>query len=156
MNEFVSKKMGEVLAFARSGRDTLEKGEEAFLKLLDQEEIDEINEAFDELESRVVALAEEQEVIDDVEEGAEETLEKVTAMRDTYLDGSWDEESELLEWMGFYTGASLVHWRLIAGAAGALQFEELEKVSRDAIEFYTGLFVSDEETLQEIGAESVS
>jgi hypothetical protein len=34
-------------------------------------------------------------------------------MRDTYLEGKWDEADEVLEWTGFYTG-SLVDRRKLA------------------------------------------
>ncbi len=143
------------MAFARIGSDTLEKGKESFLKMLDQGGFSNMEKTFKDLEKKVREIAKEQDVEKEVEKESEETEKKVTEMRDTYIDGKWNQESEVLEWMGFYTGASLVHWKLISGAAESMKFEELMTVSRQAIGFYNNLFVSDEQTLKNIGASSV-
>jgi hypothetical protein len=155
MNEFIETKIGEVLAFARIGKDTLTKGKEGFMKILDQEKMDSLDKEFTELEQKVSTFAAEHDVTDKVEESAKETSEKVTSMRDTYIDGNWDESSEVLEWTGFYTGASLVHWRLVNGAAKSLKMADLESLGKEAIDFYSSLFSSDEKFLANIGAKSV-
>ena len=155
MNTFISDKMGEVMAFAVIGSDTMKKGKKAFRKMLNQADIDTMENIFDGLEEKIFTIAAEQDVVKEVEKQAKETGKKVTKMRDTYIGRNWDEESELLEWMGFYTGASLVHWKLISGAAKELGIKDLEKLSKQAIDFYNALFVSDEKTLREIGAANV-
>lgn len=152
MNTFISQKLGEVLAFARIGDDTLKKGREGFLKMLDEKEMEGLNGKFTELGNKVADFASKEGVGDEVEKEAKETEEKVRKMRDMYIDGNWNEESEVLEWMGFYTGAALVHWYLISGAGKSLGLSELESISKEAIEFYNSLFVTDEKTLQGLGA----
>jgi hypothetical protein len=155
MNTFISEKLGEVLAFARMGSDTLEKGTKCFLKMMPKKDFERMEMMFKELGMKVAAIAEEGGVMEDVGKEADKTGEKVTKMRDTYLKGVWDDESDLLEWMGFYTGASLVHWRLIQGAAKKMKFDDLAQVARQAVGFYDALFVSDEATLEKIGAAGV-
>lgn len=147
--------MGEVLAFARIGTDTMEKGEDGFSKLLSEGDIEDLKRAFNDLEHRIMAVAEADNALEEIEADSHAPEEKVLVMRDTYIGENWDDESDLLEWMGFYVGASLVHWHLIYGAAEALGFEELLAVARDAVDFYRTLFVSDERTLQDIGSASV-
>ncbi len=156
MNTFISHKLGEVIAFAEIGTDTLKKGQKGFAKMLDEKEIDDMKKMFSKLEKRLGEIAKEQGVEKEAKKKAAESKEKIIKMRDMYIDGKWDVVSELLEWTGFYAGASLVHWKLIAGAAKTMKFEELETVSRQAINFYDKLFVSDEEKLQKIGAERVA
>ena len=155
MNEFIQRKLGEVVAFARIGSDTMTKGEEGFSKILSEEDIEDLKRTFNDLENRLLSIAESEDVLSEVEADSRETEEKVLSMRDTYISEKWDDESELLEWMGFYNGAALVHLHLIYGAAETLGFEELLFIARDALEFYQSLFVSDERTLQDIGGASV-
>jgi hypothetical protein len=154
MNIFVAGKMGEVLAFARIGADTLRKGRKGFAKMLTKDEVQSMAKFFKTLEKQVLLLAREGDATEEVEEEASEAQAKIIKMRNTYIGRKWDEANELLEWMGFYTGAALVHWYLIAGAAKALHFKDLSKVSREAIDFYTSLFVSDEKKLHRIGAKA--
>lgn len=155
MNKFISGKLGEVLAFARIGNDTLKKGKKGFVSILGQKRFRGMEIVFMGLEEKVLAIAQEQKVAADVNKEAEKTQKKVMKMRNTYIGQKWDEESELLEWMGFYTGASLVHWKLISGAAQAAKIRALITASKEAIEFYGTLFIVDEKTLKKIGAAEV-
>jgi len=152
MNTFIAGKMGEVLAFARVGIDTLTKGREAFLKIFDASVLDAAADELKKLEASILALAKNEGRAEKVESGAQETANKVTKMRDTYLGGKWNEASEVLEWMGFYTGAALVHWYLLSGAGKAHGPAQLEELSTEALRFYTSLFAQDEKLLAKIGA----
>lgn len=125
MNKFIAGKMGEVLAFARIGADTLTKGKKGFAKMLKKSEIQFIGRFFKTLEAQVLILAKEEGAVAGVEKEAAKAQKKVTTMRNTYIGRKWDETDELLEWMGFYTGAALVHWYLIAGAAKASRLTDL-------------------------------
>jgi hypothetical protein len=154
MNTFVAGKLGEVLAFARIGSDTLEKGKKGFAKIMDEDRIDGAQLAFDDLEEAIEAYAAAKEVSEKVAASAKEAEKKITDMRDTYIDGKWDEESEVLEWMGFYGGAALVHWHLLAGASE--NDADLKKLSATALTCYSSLFVSDEKMLREIGARAAA
>lgn len=152
MNTFVSEKLGEVLAFSRAGKDTLEKGKKAFLGSIDEISLATLGKQFEEIESSIATLVTAENVSVAAFETAKHSADTITAMRDTYIEGKWSEESELLEWMGFYTGAALVHWQLIAGAAESLKHERLITLSTTAIAFYRALFVSDEKLLRKLGA----
>jgi hypothetical protein len=156
MNTFISSKLGEVLAFARVGKDTVQTGREGFLKFISDNELEDISEKCESLENSISAFATKNNVTDDVEEAAEEAEEKITDMRDEYIDGEWDAPDEVLEWMGFYTGAALVHWHLIMGAAESMGNEGLRTLAADAVDFYSGLFVQDEDILHSIGERAVS
>lgn len=152
MQEFIEGKLGEVLAFARLGSDTLQKGAAALSEVFDEKMLAEAGEAFDTLAENITNIASEESAGEAVESAAEETLSKVSDMRDTYIDNKWNESSEVLEWMGFYTGAALVHWYLIAGASNALGLEKLLALSQEAIALYSNLFAADERLLADIGA----
>src|SRR4051812_7468898 len=156
MNTFISKKLGEVLAFSRIGKDTVEEGKEGFLKILSESDLEEIGEKCDSLETGILAFAKKKHCVDEVEESAEETDKKVRDMRDEYVGGEWDQADEVLEWMGFYTGAALVHWHLIMGAAESLDQGDLRSLSAGAVDFYMGLFVQDEDILHQIGEKAVN
>lgn len=152
MNPFILEKIGEVLALARVGSDTCIKGKAAFEKILDTEEVSTLHESFIQLEKDILIFefdTDERTVIDN---SAKEAEIKITSMRDTYVDGQWDAEDEVLEWMGFYTGAALVHWELLAGTADAIVHVELQELSYSALDLYQDIFVSDEEFLREIGS----
>ncbi|HRH26181.1 MAG TPA: hypothetical protein PLF31_01775 [Candidatus Paceibacterota bacterium] len=153
MNTFVAKKIGEVLAFARVGKDTSKKGEKGFVEVLGEECHKDTIKQFGELEKRIVAISEEHGVTSVVEEKAKKTTEKVTAMRDVYVGDKWDDAGELLEWSGFYVGAAIVHWKLVHGAAKALTFEDLERLSKQSIDFYTSMLDSVGKMLEKIGGE---
>ncbi len=160
MNEFLQKKLGEVLAFARLGSDTLDKGREGFVQIMQPQELDTLKERFNNLEQKVAGFAAQEDVTQKVEESASKTQEKVSSMRDTYIGDSWNESSEVLEWMGFYTGASLVHWYLVQGAAqqGASvtpSLNTLGDIASEAIALYGSLFSADEKFLQGIGAKAM-
>jgi hypothetical protein len=156
MNEFILEKLGEVLAFARVGKDTLAKGETALRKVVNDKKIAKMVKELDNIERSVIAFALDKDGLGAVETKAEESSATLTDMRNTYVKNKWDENSEVLEWMGFYTGASLVHWYLLSGAGKKLKQAELKKISTHAIDFYTSLFVTDEKLLAKIGAATVS
>jgi hypothetical protein len=153
MNTFLANKLGEVLAFARSGVESLEMGKQGLMTLLSEELIDNAQDELQMLEESVAKVAQEAHDATEVEESATRTQEKIRDMRDRYLDGSWENPGEVLEWMGFSTGAALVHWYVLAGAARAHNNEDLKTVSDKAIQFYTSLFVLDEALLADIGAD---
>ncbi len=126
-----------------------------FLKFLSSSDLDEIVEKCESFESRIEDFATKAHCFDEVEASADETDEKVRDMRDEYIGGEWEEADEVLEWTGFYTGAALVHWHLIQGAAEAMDHMSLRELATDAIDFYNGLFVKDEDILHTIGEKAV-
>ncbi|MDQ5955355.1 MAG: hypothetical protein QG621_358 [Patescibacteria group bacterium] len=156
MNTTIALKLGEVLAFTRVGKESIDKGKEVLGEVLHEDKIEKISADFDLFAQKIEALAKADDVTGDVSTKARETEEKVRSMREIYLADGWDDESEVLEWMGFSTGAVLVHWYLLAGAAEALQHAELTQLTTEALEFYTSFFTTDEKTLKKLGAQKVS
>lgn len=151
MNTFVSKKLGEVLAFARVGTDTLDKAR-GLTKILEEEGLNSAREGLESLESSIISLPSLGDGDQDMDASSAESERTILDMRDTYIDGEWNEASEVLEWMGFYAGAAIVHWQLLAGAAAAMEDTDLAELCDTALDFYGSLFISDEELLREIGA----
>lgn len=152
MSPFVLTKIGEVRAFARIGKDICVKAEAGLLGMLDEIEVSDLRDAFNELEADTRDLGLEKEDESEVQRSCDESEKKITVMRDMYIGGKWDAEDEVLEWMGFYTGGAIVHWHLLHGAAEALEHTALRDLCVDALDLYKDLFVTDEEFLQELGA----
>ena len=139
MDEHSAKKLGEVLAFAEIGLDTLGKGKEGFAKIFTGEQLQAILQKNEEHVSAVKASAKNLEVENIVLTKAQATGNKLTTMRDLYIGDSWDDPIELMEWSGFFEGAALVHWSLVHGKAKKLQLNELEALSEEAMTFHEGL-----------------
>lgn len=118
MNDFASRKLGEVLAFAQVGEESLLRGMGGFEKALGKESC-----AVALAESRreageILRIASEQGAAEAVLAKAERTAAKLRAMRELYLkEEDWNDPAELLEWSGFFEGAALVHWNLVRGTA---------------------------------------
>jgi hypothetical protein len=112
MNEFVGKKLGELLAFSRVGNDTYEKGRAALVEALGAEKVADIEEKNRMHGDEIMRLATEGGVIDTTLAKAAATEEKLKKMRDMYVGDQWDNATELMEWSGFFEGAAVVHWAL--------------------------------------------
>lgn len=88
---------------------------------------------------QIEVMADNKSVLSEVTAKAERTAEKIRTMRDTYVGDRWDELPEVLEWLGFFEGAAIVHFSLIEGieetedigAAGASTHKNIfEKISQ--------------------------
>ena len=156
INEFVAKKMGEVLAFSRVGAETLDKGRAALVgvlgeaPVLDQEEKNRIH------GEEIVRIATEAGVIDTTLAKAGKTEEKLRAMRDLYVGDGWDNAVELLEWNGFFQGAAIVHWALIRGAGETLNNETLLILANEAISYHSELLDQSESELSQEGGDKAN
>lgn len=129
MNEFTARKIGEVLAFAQVGGESLAKGKAGFVEAFGAD-------AFAKAQSENMGHAEEimrisqnEAVRETVLAKAEKTAAKLRAMRELYLkEDDWQDATELLEWSGFFEGAAIIHWTLVAGAAdksGSMELKAL-------------------------------
>lgn len=139
MDEKQAKKLGEVLAFASVGNATLEKANEAAREAFGIEEVDKLAAVNTDHMDRINSLADDLEVYKIVEAKHMKTSEKLTKMRDMYIGDDWDDPIELMEWMGFFEGAAIIHWALIDGVAKQIKNEELEELAKDASGFHTEL-----------------
>lgn len=156
MNEFVAKKLGEVLAFNRVGTETLEKGKAALLPVFGAEEFAEM-EALNKLHAETIKKhATDAGVWEITKAKAEKTSEKLRQMRELYVGDSWDNATELLEWSGFFEGATIVHWAVIHGAAEALEDAILITFAEEGIDWHTELLEQAQSELSERGADKAT
>ncbi len=156
MNEFVAKKLGEVLAFTSVGTDTIERGRAALVEALGADKVQEMEEKNRLHGETVVKVATEAGVIDTTLAKAEKTGDKLKAMRDMYVGDQWDNATELLEWSGFFEGAAIVHWGLVKGVAESLNNEDLLLLSQEAITWHYELLELVETELQAKGADKAT
>jgi hypothetical protein len=151
MNEFVAKKLGEVLAFNRVGTDTLEKGRPALVEALGAEKVEDMFEKNRIHAEEVMRVATDASVIDTTLAKAEKTIEKLKKMRDLYVGEAWDNATELMEWSGFFEGAAIAHWALVRGAAEGMNNEGLMVLAEEAINWHYELLELAESELGSTG-----
>lgn len=153
MNEFVAKKMGEVLAFCRVGADTINRGREALTEALGAERILDLEEKNRLHGESIVRIATQAAVQNPMLAKADKTEQKLKAMRDLYVGDQWDNATELMEWSGFFEGAAIVHWALIRGCAQGLDDETLLMLAEEAINWHYELLEMCETEISEEGAD---
>ncbi len=152
MNEYTAKKLGEVLAFAEVGIDTLQKGEVAIKESLGEEKFEEfVADNKDQIEA-IKEIAEGNEVLEAVEKKAEATGEKLRKMREIYIkEDDWNDSAELMEWHGFFEGAALVHWSLIEGVGEKTENAKIISLVEDGKDLHSIFLGEVENALKEIG-----
>lgn len=153
MNKFSAKKLGEVLAFAEVGQDTIEKGYEALVSVLGEDLTNDFREKNHNQAEIISALADAESVSETVKTKTEKTGEKLKKMRDLYVGDEWDNPTELLEWSGFFEGAAIVHWRLVSGVAETLNNDELKKLAEEGIALHQTFLREAESHLEKLGIE---
>lgn len=151
MNEFVGKKLGEVMAFSNIGVELLERGESALKEAMD--DYDEIKMAFGEQATQIKEAAEAGGVLETTESKAQATGDKLRGMMETYIGDEWENLAELLEWMGFFEGAAVVHWKLVEGAAGTLGDSSLASLAENGATLHHDLLHRTQELISQVGAE---
>jgi hypothetical protein len=151
LNEFITKKLGEVLAFSRIGKETFERGRSAMTRVFGSDEVEALIEANNGLAERISIFAEESGVKDDVEKKCASTEKKLRDMRDEYVGDNWDNETELLEWSGFFEGASIVHFTLVSGAAEKSGNAAFMHIAADGLVLHRKILTQAETTLKETG-----
>lgn len=152
MNEFGAKKIGEVLAFAEVGIETFEKAREVLGSIFGTERVEEIIRANEEHIERLRAVAGDLGVSEITLKKAEATGDKLRFMRDHYIGEEWDNPAELLEWLGFFKGAAIVHWQLVSGSAENLEIEELRGLANHGIDFNEGVLGEVSKQIKKIGS----
>jgi hypothetical protein len=153
MNEFSAKKLGEVMAFAKVGNDTISKGFEGFRKLFTEVKLEDLKKENESHISAIESILEDQSLKDIMHKKVEGTSTKLSAMRDLYVKDEWDNPAELCEWLGFFEGAAVVHWTLVKGIAESLTNKPLEELADGAIIFHEELLKTSSLFLYNIGKE---
>lgn len=156
INEFVAKKLGEVLAFNRVGTETLEKGRAALVAVLGEEKIVDMEERNKVHGENIIKIASDAGVLETTSAKADKTSDKLRAMRDLYVGDQWDNATELLEWSGFFEGAAVVHWALVRGAAEALEHATLTVLAEEGVDWHYELLEMAESELGSKGADKAT
>lgn len=151
INEFVAKKLGEVLAFAEVGIETISKGKAGFILALGDEEVEGMLDRNRIHSDEIKKLAEENNVSEIVLKKLESTGKKLRDMRDMYIGDEWDNSTELLEWSSFFHGAGSAHWALVKGAGEGLNNELLMTLSEEAQNFHHEILDTVCSELEQIG-----
>jgi hypothetical protein len=156
MNEFIAKKLGEVLAFTRVELDTLAKGRTALLEKLGEEKLLDIEEKNKIYSEAVIKLSTDAGKIDITLTKASATEEKLKKMRDMYVGDQWDNATELMEWSGFFEGAAIVHWALVKGCAEGLNDENFMTLAEEGMNWHHELLELSEVELTSTGADKAT
>ncbi len=151
MNEFVAKKLGEVLAFAVVGKETFEKGKNALSSVLTPKVVEDMISNFSMHVEIIQKIAREEKVEGIVNKKLEGTGEKLRKMRDLYVGDQWDNSTELLEWSGFFEGAAIVHWSLVKGANETIKDSGLTKLAQDCMTLHEEILKKVSYLLHETG-----
>ena len=156
MNEFVAKKIGEVLAFTQVSSDTIEKGRAALVEALGNDRVVDMEEKNRIHGDELMRIATEAGSIDVTLQKAQKTGDKLKQMRDLYVGDQWENATELMEWSGFFEGAAVVHWALVRGAAEGMDNEGLMVLAEEGVTWHYELLEIAESELATIGADKAS
>ena len=136
INEFLAKKIGEVIAFTRVGIDTLERAHAPLVSVLGEEKVQDILDRNRFHGEELLRITTDGGAVDTTLQKASKTEEKLKAMRDLYIKDEWDNPTEILEWSGFFEGAAIVHAGLIKGGAEALGNESLMTLCEEFVQYH--------------------
>ena len=151
MNEFVAKKLGEVLAFNQVGTDTLEKGKTALVAAIGEERFADMEDKNRIHADAIIKIVTDAGMIDTTTEKAAKTGEKLKSMRELYVGDQWDNATELMEWSGFFEGAAVVHWALVRGAAEGMNDGVLLELANEGVNWHYELIELAESELATTG-----
>lgn len=151
-NEFVAKKLGEVLAFAKIGEEVFERGRRALEEVFTEKGINEMLHSVSEHRVAIENLAQDMGTTDITIPKSEKTADKLREMLRLYVGEKWDNPTELLEWHGFFEGAAIIHWKLVQGAAEALDHVRLKELAKTGLEFHENFLSEVSKQIKNVGA----
>jgi len=139
MDEKVARKVGEIKAFTEMGFDFFVRAKETLLKKLNINYLETLLENFkvqkDEIE-KLTLYSSFKEVIDTK---AEKTKDKIYKMQNLYIGDEWDNPTEVLEWLGFFEGAAIVHFNLVQGYGEKYKDSNLKHLSEKGVSLHSNL-----------------
>ncbi len=136
MTEFSAKKLGEVLAFSQVGADTMEKGRPALESVFGAEKVASLIDGHKAHADAITKTAQDAGKAEITLAKAQATGTKLRTMRDMYIGEEWENPAELMEWLGFFEGAAVVHFSLVGGAGDALAMDEMKTVAAQGMQFH--------------------
>ncbi len=144
MNDFVAQKLGEVIAFARIGKEFRERAGTTFDKALDRS---------DEFVHYMESFADEaaRAGTDTTHKKADKSTKKLRSMMEAYVGNHWDNPIELLEWLSFFVAASAAHWSIIRGATEKVKDKHLEATATKAMWVMNSYLEIIDKKLEKIG-----
>mgnify|MGYP003418734420 FL=1 len=151
INEKKKKKLGEVLAFAEVGNETITKGKASFILVMGDDEVSSILDKNRIHGDEIKKFAEENGVTEILMKKLESTGKKLRDMRDMYVGDQWDNPIELLEWSSFFHGAASAHWALVKGAGEGLNNDLLMTLSEEAQNFHHEILDTVCSELEQVG-----
>lgn len=151
MNEFTAKKLGEVVAFAKMGNDTIEKSKKIFGEFLSDLDMSSALANADKQVDEILAFATEHNILDAVKSEADKTSKKIESMRDLYIGDEWGNSSVVFGWWGFFGGAAIAHWNLVKGIGEAIENDVFVQIAYNAIAYHENLYDTAVSLLAEIG-----
>jgi hypothetical protein len=151
VNEFVGKKLGEILAFAEVGAETWERGQESLALVLGADVVADVIARSFEHARTIRSMAEELGTSEVTLKKLEGTGKKLREMRDLYVGDQWHNPVELLEWSGFFEGAAVVHFALVRGAGEGLDHEGLTELGTEGADFHQQILDKAEGELHSVG-----
>lgn len=156
INEFLAKKIGEVVAFTRVGIDTIERAHAPLVAVLGEEKVQDILDRNRFHGEELLKIALDGGAGDITLAKAEKTEEKLKAMRDLYIKDEWDNATEVLEWNGFFEGAAIVHAGLIRGGAQSLGNETFMTLCEEFVQYHYELLEMVESELALVGTDKAT
>ncbi len=148
MNQYLTNKVGEVLAFAQVGSETLGKGKEALESVFRQEDLKVFYNAGEEHAEKIREICQEAGILEQAQDKASSTGNKLRSMRDLYLKDEWEDPAEILEWLGFFEGAAIIHWALVEEGAKESESNGLQDLAEQGLEYHRDLFTHVEKAIR--------
>lgn len=151
MNEFTAKKSGEVLAFTQVGQQILQKAK-GIETVLGESTVLTIMEQLKTFESELLSVFEDDH-LDTATTKAEATSIKLHDLAERYIGDEWNNPVEVLEWLGFFEGAAVVHCAVIEGASAKLALHDLLPLATRMKDFHHEALRGVEAALQQAGSD---
>ena len=148
MSEFTEKKLGEVLAFCLVGQETVRKAGSNFSQVIGEEKVKRYSSRLADIAASIGTEATEL-----TRAKSEKTAAKLRSLRGAYIGDEWDNPTEVLEWLGFFEGAAIVHWFLILGSAETTDNLKLGALAHSAIDLHRKSLANVEDHLHQIGGQ---
>ena len=104
-----------------------------------------------EQQGNIQDIATQNNILEQVQEKSLRTEDKIRKMQNLYLQDKWDDESELLEWMGFFEGAALVHWKLVEGLSQKAEDSYLSRIVNKGLTMHQALLFKISEAIRKLG-----
>ncbi len=138
MNEFTAKKLGEVMAFINVGAEQFLQAKTALSSVLGQDFTNKANEIYAEHKKNLNHIVQESDLKEVILTKADKTGVKLTAMANLYMQKpeDWQDSSEVIEWLGFFEGGAIVHFKLAEAAAEELNLKEVVDFARAGAQWH--------------------